>query len=143
MIFISSLTSSYITGNDNSDEHADCVMRNCSTSEFRCKDGHCIMGIQKCDGEYNCNDMTDELFCDEKVCASNEYKCPNHNVCINKKFVCDGDNDCVDGADERNCTCSRGHYQCANGRCILNQWRCDGWNDCIDFSDETVEVCKF
>lgn len=116
-------------------------MRPCSESEFRCKSGRCIKGSLKCDGEFNCDDYSDEYECN-KTCAATEFKCPNQNVCINERFKCDGDNDCADGADELNCICASDHYKCANGRCIMNRWRCDGWNDCLDGTDETVELCS-
>lgn len=108
---------------------------------YRCTDGRCIKGSQRCDGEYNCDDFSDEEKCNV-TCSVEEFKCPNSNVCILNKFKCDGDNDCPNGADEVNCTCPHDHHQCSNGRCIMNRWRCDGWNDCIDGSDETVELCS-
>lgn len=43
-------------------------------------------------GEFNCVDFSDEDNCNV-TCASDEYfKCPNHNICISKKWLCDGDN---------------------------------------------------
>uniref|UniRef100_T1GJ42 EGF-like domain-containing protein n=1 Tax=Megaselia scalaris TaxID=36166 RepID=T1GJ42_MEGSC len=46
-------------------------MRNCSESEFRCSNGKCIKSAHRCDGEYHCEDHTDEFNCNI-TCNANE-----------------------------------------------------------------------
>lgn len=78
------------------------VPRNCSESEFRCASGRCIRGSLQCNGEYNCEDLSDELQCNV-TCAENHFKCHNPPFCIQKEWRCDQDADCADGSDEEGC----------------------------------------
>lgn len=39
----------------------------CMPTEFRCKNGQCVMEQQRCNGEYDCSDRTDEYDCVGKV----------------------------------------------------------------------------
>lgn len=48
---------------------------------FRCKDGRCIRDILRCDGQYNCPDLSDELECN-MTCSSKEFQCHNPKHCI-------------------------------------------------------------
>lgn len=59
----------------------DCSPRNCSESEFRCKNGKCIRGSMVCDGEFQCDDKSDEEGC-KPHCTKNEFKCTNPEICI-------------------------------------------------------------
>ncbi len=105
-------------------------------------------GIRKnllCNGEYNCQDHSDEQNCNH-TCTSQDFQCENPPFCIFAGWRCDGDADCVDGSDERNCEnrtlCHPDQFKCLNGECLSLSWRCDGERDCADGSDEDTEMCK-
>ena len=36
----------------------------CSESQFNCNNGHCVKMDDRCDGRFDCEDMSDELECD-------------------------------------------------------------------------------
>ena len=76
-----------------------CTPRNCSESEFRCGDGRCIRGSLRCNGEFNCDDRSDEINCNT-TCSEREFQCISPKFCINAEWRCDGDVDCADGSDE-------------------------------------------
>lgn len=59
----------------------NCAPRNCSESEFRCGNGKCIKGAFKCDGQFQCEDRSDEENCRLK-CKKNEFQCTNPKICI-------------------------------------------------------------
>nr|XP_009859681.2 G-protein coupled receptor GRL101 precursor-like isoform X1 [Ciona intestinalis] len=86
-------------------------------------------------------------------CGNGSFSCANGN-CIHARFVCDHHNDCGDKSDERGCrirlntcwpwqskcnsnrTCSRGYFQCRNGKCIAFGLACNRKDNCGDGSDE-------
>lgn len=47
---------------DGSDE-LDCSPSTCRPDQFRCDDGECIPGHLQCSGAAECNDTSDETFC--------------------------------------------------------------------------------
>jgi len=48
-------------GEDEVNDH--CQNKPCSSREFRCTSGQCIVTHRKCDGLYNCQDLSDEQEC--------------------------------------------------------------------------------
>ena len=40
-------------------------MLSCQPSEFRCSDGQCLPGSNRCDGSLDCHDHSDEVECGE------------------------------------------------------------------------------
>jgi len=40
-----------------------CEVLACNVEDFRCSDGMCIPGEEKCDGTPDCNDNSDEIGC--------------------------------------------------------------------------------
>ncbi|XP_063419022.1 very low-density lipoprotein receptor-like [Mytilus trossulus] len=114
--------------------------KTCSSDQFKCDSGQCIITKWKCDGQKDCYDGTDELECNETLCRQDEFRC-NNGICITKGWRCDGTKDCMEGEDEICAsTCNAEQFNCTNGKCIDIDWRCDGDFDCSDYSDE--ENCE-
>ncbi|XP_075744881.1 terribly reduced optic lobes isoform X22 [Rhipicephalus microplus] len=116
----------------------------CKHDEATCQNGKCVPRKYVCDGDYDCDDGSDEKNCAQpSLCEPNEMQCDNKK-CILKVYLCDGDDDCGDGTDERSCRdnipgspCRMGEYQCRSGdQCIPKSFHCDGEFDCQDKSDE-------
>ncbi|CAF1047816.1 unnamed protein product [Brachionus calyciflorus] len=77
----------------------------CEPDRFRCKNNiFCYRFEDRCDGDYQCVDKSDELNCDKWTCnsANGTFLC-NNGRCIYEQWVCDGTNDCEDNSDEINC----------------------------------------
>uniref|UniRef100_A0A3B4VCW2 Si:dkey-88l16.3 n=1 Tax=Seriola dumerili TaxID=41447 RepID=A0A3B4VCW2_SERDU len=110
-----------------------------SPGEFQCSHGNrCIPPEQMCDGQYNCQDRSDEMDCSRLSDGCHQH-CDNNTRCIPKTFLCDGERDCADGSDEEKCgvvACTINQYRCASGQCVSDALRCDGYADCSDRSDE-------
>ncbi|XP_036408189.1 low density lipoprotein receptor a [Megalops cyprinoides] len=132
---------------DNQADETNCVPRNCTDDEFRCRSGQCVSVSFVCDEEADCEDGSDEDSCPPATCSAASFQC-NNTVCVPRLWACDGDKDCADGSDEwpQNCggreptgpatPCSSLEFHCGSGECIHSSWRCDGGVDCVDHSDE-------
>uniref|UniRef100_A0A131XLH1 Putative low-density lipoprotein receptor n=1 Tax=Hyalomma excavatum TaxID=257692 RepID=A0A131XLH1_9ACAR len=107
----------------------------CLHDEWRCKNGLCIPEQRRCDGHFNCYDMTDEYNCE---CGSDGFHCSDNTSCLPLDRRCNGFVDCWDGSDEANCTalCPASQHTCNSGQCIPMDNFCDSYRDCDDGSDE-------
>ncbi|XP_022668849.1 basement membrane-specific heparan sulfate proteoglycan core protein-like isoform X5 [Varroa destructor] len=120
------------------------VSEGCNRDEAACHSGQCVLRKYLCDGDYDCEDGSDELNCaQQSECEPNEFECANRR-CVSKTFWCDGDDDCGDRTDESDCktvvvgsACSQREYQCSSqDQCIPRSFQCDQEFDCQDKSDE-------
>ena len=80
----------------------------CKPDKFRCRNKiFCYRLEDRCDGDHQCIDKSDELNCDRWFCNSDNgtFLC-NNGRCVYEQWVCDGANDCDDGSDEIDCPTS-------------------------------------
>lgn len=80
----------------------------CQSDQFKCRNHiFCYRAEDRCDGDHQCIDKSDELNCDKYTCNSENgtFLC-NNGRCVYEQWVCDGTNDCEDGSDEINCPTS-------------------------------------
>lgn len=71
--------------------------------EFKCAHGNrCIPPEKMCDGQYDCQDRSDEMDC-STLTEGCHQRCDNNTRCIPETFLCDGERDCADGSDEEKC----------------------------------------
>ena len=90
--------------------------------------GHCFEEWQRCDGQVQCPDMTDERGCDCRQRMRAQGK------------LCDAYPDCPDMEDERGCgPCQEGQLRCAvqgELQCVARAHLCNGIYDCDGGEDE-------
>lgn len=77
---------------DGSDESETCQRKKCPSEMFTCFNGRCIDLILKCNGISECEDDSDEKYCNDKStnnyvnCTADEYKCFDSDLCLPKQF---------------------------------------------------------
>lgn len=78
----------------------------CSPEQFTCATGEidCIPLSWKCDGFFECEDMSDEENC--PLCSANQFQCEK-GQCIDSRKKCNGEYDCQDKSDELDCECKK------------------------------------
>ncbi|KAK2167463.1 hypothetical protein LSH36_27g01051 [Paralvinella palmiformis] len=131
---------------DGSDEN-DCEYR-CPDDTFMCTTealydqltgninrGYCIPEKLKCDGQKQCVDASDEMFCS---CPGNQFRCRSGrnnfihtSRCIPEEHVCDKFADCSDRSDELDCA-----YNFPTCDYFDTKLRCNGIVDCANGEDE-------
>lgn len=91
-----------------------------------------VLSNHRCDGTLDCEDGSDEQWCDCKTRLASVY---------GQSAICDGIVDCDGGADEMGCgapECKPDETICGRPKiCVKKSAWCDGVVDCVgDGSDE-------
>ena len=114
-----------------SDEPPDCPQFSCTPGQFQCNNSRCIFPGQICNGNDDCEDKSDEQFCDDYTCLPEQFKC---SAGLNKLHG-------VPGVTYFNGTFT--HEQPLNatamasqGFCISMEKRCNKKRDCPNGEDE-------
>ncbi|XP_059400694.1 low-density lipoprotein receptor-related protein 2-like [Carassius carassius] len=122
----------------------------CQSPQVTCQGSAvCISRSQRCDGNRDCPDGSDEASCVHMCAKTDDFLCKDRRKCVERNLVCDGRSHCTDGSDETGCPttapetvstpfrCRVGSKPCEDGReCVLYSHVCDGEMDCKDGSDE-------
>ncbi|VDN01460.1 unnamed protein product [Thelazia callipaeda] len=134
---------------------------NCGIGQRACSNGQCIPAKYFCDGDFDCDDRSDEsaechklarksFTAKVKSCAEGQMMCALTRRCLPIRYRCDLEYDCgvnelgvLDTSDEDplicNLTkvCRSNEHHCVTGQqCIHLSKFCDGHKDCADGSDE-------
>lgn len=93
----------------------------CPLYTWQCHDGQCIKSEELCDGNYDCDDKSDETVeeCLLRPCPSYAFQCA-YGACITGNFKCNGIINCVDGSDENRFMCNKSlnYEKEMQGRCL-------------------------
>lgn len=108
--------------------------RVCKKGYRRCVNGRCVGHSSWCNGQDDCGDNSDEVFCNSEsgllikqvfpACSHitfSNYVLPKHCLLIL----------CLSAT-----LCSADQFQCRDGGCISNSSKCNQKVDCEDASDE-------
>jgi len=79
------------------DDPNNCIL-NCENQAFACDDGDFVDTHDECDGEIDCDDGSDENFCNATI-----FRCGAFGGNIEGTRVCDDVVDCPSGTDEEDC----------------------------------------